>query len=470
MNGASAQKYQITIGPTEIGSNQIFTISLTAKDADLDNYSNFPNIPGLSKAGTSSSSSMRSVNGQVTNETSIIQNYMPEKEGTFKLPAFTMTVQGLQVKSPGATIKIGPPVEQKSSDPFGSNPFAYDPFEDFFNKGKNSDLKEVKADATFSIQTDKKEVWAGEGFNLTMSFLVSDDNQADLDFYELGTQLAELVRKVKPDNCWEENFGIEEIVPRKVKIGNRGYTEYRIYQATIFPLVARTLNIPQLKLNMVSYKTSSAPTFFGTPRKQEIKAFYSKPITITVKDLPDHPLKGNVSVGQFALETKIGKKEIGLNQGVGVDIILKGEGNISTLNEPKTIKSDLLEVYSPNTRQTIQRAGGRVTGEKIFSYLIVPKERGRITLGNSFYFVFFNTKTARYDTLRPNDEFDVLENKQVQSKGSATGSDAFYSLIERADKSPIGIVVKDENLIFWINIGLVMMAMITILLIFWKRG
>ena len=30
-------------------------------------------------------------------------------------------------------------------------------------------------------------------------------------FYELGKQLTEIIKKIKPANCWEENFNIENI-------------------------------------------------------------------------------------------------------------------------------------------------------------------------------------------------------------------------------------------------------------------
>ena len=171
-------------------------------------------------------------------------------------------------------------------------------------------MPEGKADAMFSIQADKTEIWAGEGVNIIISFLVSDENQADLMFYDIGNQLASIVKKIKPQNCWEENFGIEEINARKVKVGKKNYTEYRIYQATLFPLVAKSFTIPSLKLNMLKSKGSGS--FFGAPAGEEIKPFYSKPVTITVKDLPDHPLKGNVSVGVYSIEEKLLKNRVNM--------------------------------------------------------------------------------------------------------------------------------------------------------------
>jgi BatD DUF11 like domain len=466
INGVFGQKIKIVLGPSKIGSNEIYTITLTAQDQSLDDYSNFPVIPGFSKAGTSSSSSMRSMNGQVTNESSIIQNYMPEKEGTFKLPPFAMKVNGNTVKSPGATIIVGPAIDKQANDPFGANPFAYDPFEDFFKKGK--DLPEGKDDAMFNIQADKKEIWAGEGVNIIISFLVSEENQAaELMFYDIGNQLASIVKKIKPENCWEENFGIEEINARRVMVGKKSYTEYRIYQATLFPLVAKSFTIPSLKLNML--KSKSPASFFGAPAGEEIKPFYSKPVTITVKDLPDHPLKGNVSVGVYSLEEKLMKNQVNLNEGVAFEMGIKGEGNISYIQPPITTKSEMLDMYPPNTQQTIQRAGGRVTGQKTFSYLMVPKEKGNFQIRNAVYWVYFNSKLGQYDTLFPASIIRVVKGKSASAGASAKAEDSFYAWIEKADPSEIDLMPRKDISLFWINLAMTIMAAITLVVSLIRR-
>lgn len=463
-SGTMAQKFEIVLGPSRIGSNEVYTITLTALDASLDDYSNFPNIPGFSKAGTSSSTSMSSVNGRVTNETSIIQNYMPEKQGTYKLPAFSMKVNGSIVRSPGATIVVGPPVEQKKADPFGVDPFAYDPFEDFFNKPGG---QEAKADAFFSVQADKKEVWVGEGVNITVSFLVADDNMADMNFYDLGNQLQGFLKKIKPETCWEENFGIDEIVPFRTRIGKKNYTEYRIYQSTLYPLTPKAISIPALTLNMARVKPGAG--FYGAVSKEDLKPFYSRPVMVKVKELPPHPLKGNVSVGEFVLQEKQASKEVGINQGLSVDLAIVGEGNISYIPEPILNKTSILDIYPPNTRQNIRREAGKVRGQKVFSYLLVPREQGTFALKDNLFWVYFNTKTARYDTLFPKGIFRVLKGLKKNTGVTAKTQDSFYSWIEKADPKEIDLNKKERKGLFWINIGMATMAAITLLLSFLRR-
>jgi hypothetical protein len=458
------QKLQLNLGNPEIGLNEYYTITLSIQDGRLDDFGNFPNIPGMSKAGTSSSSSMSSINGRVTQEYSIIQNYRPEKQGTFVLAPFLMKVNGQTVKSPGAKIMVGPAVDRRSSDPFGSNPFAYDPFEDFFGRGRDRDMRDAKADAFFSIQTDKKEIWAGEGFTLTISFLVSDENQAELSFYDIGNQLTAMVKKIKPGNCWEENFGIEEIEQRKVKIGNKNYTEYRIYQAGLFPQTAGKIDIPSLKLDMLSQSGG----FFGRS-KEEIKSFSSRPFSILVKELPEHPMKGKAAVGSFQLEEKQNRKSVTVGQGLSYDFTVRGEGNISYIQEPSDLKSGLADVYPPNSSQTIQRSGGRVTGSKTFSYLLVPREQGAIQASRILEWIFFNVKTGRYDTLRPRLVFQVVRGKKTASGKQEESEDSFYSLLKRTNTSIVDLSDRRSGNLLWYNLAIAAMALVTVVLMVRKN-
>ena len=48
----AAQNVQIDLGPSEIGENQAWTITITVNNDRLKSYDNFPDIDGLQKRGT----------------------------------------------------------------------------------------------------------------------------------------------------------------------------------------------------------------------------------------------------------------------------------------------------------------------------------------------------------------------------------------------------------------------------------
>ncbi|MBT5506821.1 MAG: hypothetical protein HOK17_06760, partial [Flammeovirgaceae bacterium] len=54
---AYSQEVTVRLGPDQFAINQLWTITITVQNERLRNYSNFPEIQGLVKRGTSSSSS-----------------------------------------------------------------------------------------------------------------------------------------------------------------------------------------------------------------------------------------------------------------------------------------------------------------------------------------------------------------------------------------------------------------------------
>ena len=56
-SASSAQEVSVKLGPDQIGSNQMWTITVTIENERLKNYSPFPEIEGFVKRGTSSSTS-----------------------------------------------------------------------------------------------------------------------------------------------------------------------------------------------------------------------------------------------------------------------------------------------------------------------------------------------------------------------------------------------------------------------------
>ena len=169
--GAKAQELSVELGPDEIGINQLFTIKVTIQNGKLKSYTDFPDIDGFAKRGTSSSSSTNIINGQVSSSQSITQRYLPLEEGTFTLADFSIDVNGETVSSKGKRMKVGPPAESRRSS--GRTPYGHSPFDNLFGDTNDPEFVDVKEDAFLALTTDKDEVYLGEGFTATICFLCS---------------------------------------------------------------------------------------------------------------------------------------------------------------------------------------------------------------------------------------------------------------------------------------------------------
>ena len=435
----SAQKIQVTLGPDEIGDNQVWTITLTVQNDRLRSYDNFPDIDGFRKRGTSTQSTQNIINGQISSSQSIIMTYFPLKQGIFNVPDFRMKVNDKTVQVSGKRVKVGPAVQQQA-DPFRSF-FDRGP-DDFFGKGE-TEFVDVSDDAFMALTTSKDEVYTGEGFNATLAFFVSEENRAPLQFHELGRQLSEILKKLKPGNCWEENFNIENIEGEPITIGDKGYTRYKIYQATYYPLNTEPIIFPRVALEMIKYKVAKNPSFFGQNRKEDFKTFYSKPKTIRVKALPEHPLRDVVAVGNYKVSEQMPSTDITTGKSVSYVFNIFGEGNISAIPKPNVPADANFEFYEPNVRMDIKREAGRVTGTKSFNYFLIPKEPGRYDLGKYFQWIFFNPEENRYDTLQSKLTAYVTGESTKNEVIEANDDGSFYDKIQTADNSLA--LIRDNN-------------------------
>ncbi|MBX2914324.1 MAG: BatD family protein [Cyclobacteriaceae bacterium] len=426
-NFLMAQDVQITLGPDEIGENQPWTITITVNNDRLKNYENFPEIEGFKKRGTSTQSQTSIVNGQVSSSQSIIMTYLPTRQGTFTVPAFKLKVNDQIYSVNGKKIKVGPAV-QAQPDPFRSF-FDRDPMQDFFGRSE-TEFVDIKEDALLALTTNKDEVYVGEGFNTTLAFLVADNNRASMQFHNLGPQLAEILKKLRPTNCWEENFNIENVDGEHIEINGKGYTQYKIYQGTFYPLNTKPVEFPSVGLQMIKFKIAKNPSFFGQNRQEDFKTFYSKPKTVKVKELPQHPLRDAVAVGDYRLDEKISTIDLLTGQSAAYEFRIFGEGNISAIEKPIVQKDGAFDFYEPNVKQSINRENNRVAGTKTFSYFIVPKEPGNYNLGQYVQWVYFNTSKKKYDTLRASYMLRVKGESQQNQFIESTDAGSFY---DRAD-------------------------------------
>ncbi|MDQ3535251.1 MAG: BatD family protein, partial [Bacteroidota bacterium] len=380
----NGQDLKIELGPGDISANDIFTITISIENGKITEYDKFPEIPGFIKSGTSSSSATNIINGTRTSYHSIIQNYIPSGEGEYTLKPFYMTINGEIYSSPGKKISVGPAMQSRRHN----DPLNYDPFEEFFGSREEQEFVEVEDDAFFALTTDKDQVYVGEGINVVLAFYISEKNEAPLHFYDVGRQLSEILKNLKPANCWEENFNIDNINGTRVIINDKHYQQYKIYQASFFPLNNNPVEFPSLGLQMIKYKVARKQHFFGQNKKEDYKTYYSRPKSVKVNELPPHPAKDQVSVGIFKISEKISDMNLSTGESFTYDFNIIGEGNISNLPPPVVPAEKNIEFYAPSSVSNLKKTGNKISGNKAFSYFGIPNEPGNYDLKKFFNWIY----------------------------------------------------------------------------------
>lgn len=431
------QEVSLQFGATTIGLNEDFEITVTVKNGELKNYSEFPKINGLDKAEIYTSQGMSIINGQVSKTQAATQRYRASRKGTYFLRPFTMTVNGEQIRSAGATIDIKG--RAASSNPFDS----------FWGRDENTEYISVKDDAFFSITTNKENPYIGEGFTLTMSFYVAASNKAILNFYELGEQRAEILKQLRPENTLEESFNIIQPVPEIVSIKGKQYRQFKVYQGVFYSLSVQKISIPIIPFKMVKYDKAVNSQSIFNQMKENIKTYYSEPISIDVKELPPHPLKDKVPVGNYILKEQISTLNTQTGKSVQYQFRVEGEGNLSVIDKPEIPKTGNFDFYEPTISEMLRRNNNTVYGTKDFNYYILPNEPGTFPMKDYFSYIFFNTKKNDYDTLASQVTLRITGESRKNASIASADLGAFYDRISEENNT-----LRSKSEITWEKYGI----------------
>lgn len=458
---AFGQKVEINLGPDEISQNATWTIAITVYNAPLKSYDRFPDVKGFRKGSPASRIYTSLVNGTVTSVQSVIMNYYPLKTGLVTVPAISMKVNDQLVKVEGKQVKV----TAGTTNP--QNPNAYNRRPGDFFGDDEPDFVDVRDEAFLSLTTDKKEVYLGEGVNATLAFYIPENNLATIRWYDLSKQLSEILKKLKPTSCWEENFEIENVEGEMVNLNGKSFIRYKIYQAMFYPFNTQSIEFPQVKLDMLKFKVARNPSYFRSNSQETLKSYYSKPVTIRVKDLPPHPLKNMVAVGEFRLDERMMDTNLTTGQSAAYEFNIVGEGNISSLPKP-TVKNDgVLEIYDPSSRQELSKSRNRIVGTKAFRYFMIPREPGQYHLAPYFKWIYFSPQKQKYDTLHSNLTVYITGESKKNEVIDSQDPGGFYEQISSADNSLRKTSGANQNK-WWFHGFLLLMVGTSLVLLFKK--
>lgn len=453
----TALKAQVTENPfsvaysgTQITLQEPFIISVKVTGIDQIPLISFPdNIKNFQKRESSRSSLTSKVGGKTVVTYTISQNYYPLKTGTYNTGPLEILVNKQVLRSEGTYVMVGKGTTDTEEEPETSPELSAE-FE-----------KEAAEGAFLTVSVNKRRVYIEEGFNLRLSLLVSESNANEMDFYEVEKQLEKILKILKPANCWEENFGIQEIPSIPITIGGKAFTEYRIYQASFFPLNNQLIQIPAVQLTM-----KVMPKNEEGAKTEKLQTFSSRPLTISVMNLPPHPLRNQVMVGNFRLEEKISNNNQETGKSYRYDFKIVGEGNIQSIQEPTFSNNVLFDVYPPDIENIVLRKKGQITGEKTFQYQIIPKQNGAFSLSNMVFWVYFNPQKQVYDTLRSTLKLNI-KGQNIQSTFLASSeAESIYTGIEQWDTTKL--VIDYQTIIRNIANVLVIVMLIGMIFIFKK--
>ena len=397
---AYAQNINFTATAPSAVANQsqfrvVFTINGDAKDFRIGEIDGFNVLMGPS---TSRSQNVQIIGGRTESSVSTTYTYVlqAQKEGTFTIPAATVTVDNQRYVSNTLTVKVLPAdanVQQQQGSAESSS--------------QNISGVEVFVRAIPS----KTTVFEQEAILLTFKLYARGVNVAGFSNMKFPEPKGFLAQEIELAN--DRQFQLENY-------NDKNYNTLILKQTLLFPQYSGELEIGEGTFEVVLRIANQASRrgffddFFNS--YQDVKRTITSPsFKINVKPLPaGKPKSFANAVGEFTMKSDINTTELKANEPITIKITISGTGNLRLIKNPEIVFPASFEVYDPKVDLKTKNTTSGVVGSRTIEYLAIPRYAGNFTI-SAAEFSFFDLKTQTYKTLKT----DVFNIKVEKGEGTA---------------------------------------------------
>jgi hypothetical protein len=447
--------------------------------------SNFrgPNIQGfnlISGPNTSTSSSVRFVNGSTTMSITYTYTYLMQanKEGSFDIPAATVVVNGKQISSEQINVKVVKNTNSQGNQAAGAGSQSRGNSPDGAGGGNSNDVY-IKAFASNSNPLQ------GEGIVVTYKI-----------YFKVNISQPYISKLPSFSGFWSPNLTKEndKLQQTTQMIDGVQYTVADIRKIALFPLKSGRLVIDPLELTCLVQVKKQTKTKTGDPFFDDFfndsffnsgvanveKTLKSNPVAINVQPLPEEgkPVDFSGAVGRFTFHSEIDKNRLKTNEAVTLKCTVSGKGNIQLIDKMNVNFPPDFESYDPKITSNIQTTAAEISGNQVFEYLLIPRKPGKFSI-KPITFSYFDLDKKRYVSLS-SPEFSL----DVEKGSGESGSAVSYSGANKEEIKYIGSDIrhiKDGSinltrigsrfflsLSFWLLV-VVPLSLFLLFLILWRK-
>jgi len=382
--------------PSNVGVGEQFRLTYTVNTQNVSEFraGNIPDeLEVLIGPNRSMQSSYQIINGHTSSSSSITYTYIvvPTKNGTFTIPPAHVIVDGKSIASNALTIKVS-----GSSQAHGAN--ATSPRQQR-QQDNEPELRDAGSrisgsDLFIKVSANKKRVYEQEPILLTykvytlVSLTQLEGKMPDLKGFH--TQEVDLPQ--------QKSFKLETL-------NGRPYRTVTWSQYVMFPQLTGKLTIPSITFNgiVVQQNRNIDPfeAFFngGSGYVEVKKQIIAPSIDIQVDPLPQRPANFSGGVGKFSISAQLDKTEAKANDPISLRVIVSGVGNLKLIKQPQVEFPKDFDKYDAKITDKTKLTTNGLEGSMIYDILAVPRHPGKFEIP-PIEFVFFNTATQKYETVR----------------------------------------------------------------------
>jgi hypothetical protein len=374
-----------TVSAERIGVEDVLELTVSVTGGEAEGEPELPELPGFRVAGRSTSSQIQIVNGRMSSTRAFIYQLLPQKEGSFEIPAIAVQAGGTTHRTDPVTVEVVPgSVVSRRPRGFGMDPF--DRLDPFARRRE----PEIEKDAAFvRVEVSSRSVVQGEQLVVT---------------YRIYSRYAPLGPEITDDppmsGFWVEevNLGREPPVDRRT-IDGKQYITFPIKQRVLFPTKSGTLEIPPVTFSMAFRVSSSDPFDAFFARASTPIPLRSQAVSIDVAPLPAEgrgpDFKG--AVGQYRFDAVLNQEDVEAGDPVTLTLTLGGKGNFRSVAAPEIPKLSGFRAFAPKVDETFRASSEGFEGEKKWEYVLVPESGGVKELG-PWRFQYFDPVEKKYVT------------------------------------------------------------------------
>ena len=375
----------IATAPAVVEKGEYFRLSYTV-NAKAENFKG-PRLNDFVFNGPMLSTNMSTqiIGGKVNRTSSYIYNYtvQAQKEGKFRIPKATVTVDGKTYTSNQLNIEVVK--ENPAGNPVG-------------NQNRNQSQRQGQSqtiaedDLFVRVNLDRKNVYKGEQIFATIK-VYTRVNLARFGEIKLPSFQGFWSQQIKTT---------DQVTLARENLDGSIYNVGTIKKSILVPQQTGDIIIEPFELecfiNQQARSQSIFDDFFGSQRTIT-KKVASKAVTVKVKPLPGGAPSGFTgAVGRFTMDVNLDKTELKANEALTYKVKIRGKGNFKLINPPDIKFPVDFEVYDPQLKDNFSTSENGITGDKTFEYLAIPRFGGTFEIP-SFNFVYFDPGSGSYKTL-----------------------------------------------------------------------
>ncbi len=401
---ASAQEISVTaeVNRTRVTIDETLILTITVSGSGLGDVEEpvMPDMRGFIIIGSTSSSStsFNLINGKLSSSRTVrfIYQLKPRDTGSFVIDASEVTHNGVTHETTPISIEVTPaptgaasPGRSRITPPGSPQAMPSSP-------SQSAEDRPDLGDAVYIRTTlDKSRVYLGE--QVTVDYTL---------YTRLGLTNARYDDVPTYTGFWlEELFAAHHLDFMEEIIGGKRYAVAKLRQIALFPTVTGELEIEPLSMICDVQAEQSRRSLFDRFLNDPFDAFSttrqirvaSEEQSVMVLPLPSQgrPPGFSNSVGDFSLEATVDLDTTEVNQPVTLKIVLSGEGNLKTVEDPVLPPLDYFKEYQSGTNAEYESGGRRMSGTKTWEHVLIPTIPGEHVIA-SLSFPYFNPDIDAY--------------------------------------------------------------------------